>query len=153
MHANSTLLFERYALPRIQAGQRVLEIGPDGFPSTYERLAADPGLTWHTVDVRPEPLGEPGRLACRLLEAGPGGRVLERERGTLCPRLVEIAAGGKLGRDRLGSLARGGALRGFEHADGWGIAAYAGDGPRVQRAKRIALCARNRLKPAKFRVS
>ena len=51
MHANSRLLFLKYARPLIKRGHRVLEIGPDGFPSTYRSLTDEPSLTWHTLDI------------------------------------------------------------------------------------------------------
>ena len=35
MHANSKLIFEKYATSYFPPGTRVLEIGPDGFPSAY----------------------------------------------------------------------------------------------------------------------
>src|SRR4051794_11683336 len=50
MHANSRLLFERYALAHFKAGDRVLEIGPDGDPSTYRKLTgAD--IEWETAEL------------------------------------------------------------------------------------------------------
>lgn len=50
MHRNSVLMFERYARSYICPGDRVLEIGPDGVPSTY-RLGTDVEVaTWHTLD-------------------------------------------------------------------------------------------------------
>ena len=52
MHTNSRLLFEKHALPYFQSGMRVLEIGPDAFPSGYQRLATNPSLEWHTLDLR-----------------------------------------------------------------------------------------------------
>lgn len=58
MHANSRLMFEKYALPHFRAGLRVLEIGPDGFPSAY-RAAVErsfgPALAWDTLDLFDEP--------------------------------------------------------------------------------------------------
>ena len=30
---------------------RVLEVGPDGFPSTYQKLVADPSIRWDTIDI------------------------------------------------------------------------------------------------------
>jgi len=55
MHTNSRLLFERYALPLFQRGMKVLEIGPDSFPSTYQRLVEDPSIEWHTLDIHDSP--------------------------------------------------------------------------------------------------
>jgi SAM-dependent methyltransferase len=51
MHANSRLLFEAYGKPFIKPGSRVLEIGPDSFPSTYAKLVNNPTITWHTLDI------------------------------------------------------------------------------------------------------
>lgn len=55
MHTNSRLLFELYALPLFQRGMKVLEIGPDSFPSTYQRLAQDLSIDWHTLDMHDSP--------------------------------------------------------------------------------------------------
>ena len=55
MHRNSELLFAKYARPHYRAGQRVLEIGPDGFPSTYRRLCGDLQAQWDTVDIAARP--------------------------------------------------------------------------------------------------
>ena len=51
MHTNSRLLFARYALPLFRDGQRVLEIGPDGFPSSYRQMVHNEGLQWDTLDI------------------------------------------------------------------------------------------------------
>jgi ubiquinone/menaquinone biosynthesis C-methylase UbiE len=51
MHSNSRLLFQKYAKRLIVKGQRILEIGPDGFPSTYRRLTEDVSCVWHTLDI------------------------------------------------------------------------------------------------------
>lgn len=50
MHTNSKLLFQKYVVPHLRPGQRVLEIGPDTSPSNYRKLVDLPGLTWDTVD-------------------------------------------------------------------------------------------------------
>ncbi|MBK8100209.1 MAG: methyltransferase domain-containing protein [Planctomycetes bacterium] len=55
MHDNSRLLFLRHCLPRLQPGHRVLEIGPDGTPSSYARLTGLPGITWDTLDLEARP--------------------------------------------------------------------------------------------------
>ena len=55
MHLNSQLLFQKYAPGCFQDYQRVLEIGPDGFPSTYRRLLANPTLDWQTLDITGDP--------------------------------------------------------------------------------------------------
>ena len=60
MHDNSKRMFERYALPLFPAATRVLEIGPDGVPSSYRRLVearlgdAAPKV-WDTVDLASRP--------------------------------------------------------------------------------------------------
>jgi SAM-dependent methyltransferase len=54
MHRNSRLLFEKYARNYFCPGLRVLEIGPDKLPSTYQTLAADNSLQWETLDLRPD---------------------------------------------------------------------------------------------------
>jgi len=50
MHPNSVLLFRRYALPLFTAGTRVLEVGPDGNPSTYRQQVTSP-ILWSTTDL------------------------------------------------------------------------------------------------------
>ncbi len=51
MHTNSILLFEKYAKPVLKCGMKVLEIGPDQFPSTYQCLSENLSLEWHTLDM------------------------------------------------------------------------------------------------------
>jgi SAM-dependent methyltransferase len=51
MHTNSRLLFLKYAKEFFRPGLRVLEIGPDSFPSTYQSLVSDHPLTWETLDL------------------------------------------------------------------------------------------------------
>jgi len=55
MHENSILLFRQYALPCFTAGMKVLEIGPDAFPSTYQKMVSAPGLVWETLDIYDSP--------------------------------------------------------------------------------------------------
>jgi SAM-dependent methyltransferase len=55
MHTNSKLLFDKYATAIIQGGMRILEIGPDEFPSTYERSVDDPSIVWHYLDIHGNP--------------------------------------------------------------------------------------------------
>jgi SAM-dependent methyltransferase len=60
MHENSKLIFARHAMPLFTAATRVLEVGPDGIPSTYrqmvqERLGAEAPATWDTVDLAARP--------------------------------------------------------------------------------------------------
>jgi SAM-dependent methyltransferase len=55
MHANSRLLFEKYAGAMLGSNQKVLEIGPDAHPSTYNRLAEHLSPIWHTLDISNHP--------------------------------------------------------------------------------------------------
>jgi SAM-dependent methyltransferase len=55
MHANSRLIFEKYSRNYFPPGTRVLEIGPDAFPSAYRTVVDAGGLTWDTLDVFPNP--------------------------------------------------------------------------------------------------
>jgi len=51
MHLNSKLLFEKHALPHFHDGMKVLEIGPDAFPSSYRRMVDNPAIEWDTIDM------------------------------------------------------------------------------------------------------
>lgn len=51
MHHNSKLIFEKYAKQHFKGGMRVLEIGPDRFPSSYLRIVWDDAITWETLDL------------------------------------------------------------------------------------------------------
>ena len=55
MHTNSNLLFEKHACPCFQKGMRVLEIGPDKFPSTYRKILPLQDITWDTLDIYDAP--------------------------------------------------------------------------------------------------
>ncbi len=55
MHTNSRLLFEKHAASCFHAGARVLEIGPDGDPSTFRKLVGDRVAAWETLDLAPRP--------------------------------------------------------------------------------------------------
>jgi len=50
MHLNSKLLIQKYAKPYFKKGFKVLEIGPDQFPSTIENLIGE-SLIWHTLNI------------------------------------------------------------------------------------------------------
>jgi SAM-dependent methyltransferase len=52
MHANSKLLFEKYAVPFFRANQTVLEIGPDAIPSAYRDSVRETGLRWETLEIQ-----------------------------------------------------------------------------------------------------
>src|SRR5665647_234752 len=54
MHLNSKLLIQKYARSYFKPGYKILEIGPDQFPSTIQNLAGD-GLTWHTLNIFNDP--------------------------------------------------------------------------------------------------
>jgi hypothetical protein len=51
MHANSILIFEKYAKKYFQPSMKVLEIGPNKFPSTYQSIINDKSITWDTLDI------------------------------------------------------------------------------------------------------
>lgn len=53
MHLNSILLFRRYLAPLFTTGSHVLEIGPDGDPSTYQQEVTT-SVTWSTADLASE---------------------------------------------------------------------------------------------------
>ena len=54
MHLNSQLLFDRNARACFSNGLRVLEIGPDGFPSSFRQRVPGP-ITWDTADIYESP--------------------------------------------------------------------------------------------------
>ncbi len=51
MHPNSVLLFGRYAAHLFRGGMRVLEVGPDAVPSTFQIGIGTGPITWETVDL------------------------------------------------------------------------------------------------------
>ena len=55
MHLNSRRLFAKHARPYFQSGMRVLEIGPDRHPSTYQVIVADDSVVWHTLGITASP--------------------------------------------------------------------------------------------------
>jgi SAM-dependent methyltransferase len=55
MHTNSKLIFEKYAPQYFTPGARVLEIGPDGFPSAYRAMVDQGNLFWDTLDIYQDP--------------------------------------------------------------------------------------------------
>lgn len=55
MHLNSKLLLQKYALDYFQPGMKVLEIGPNEFPSAYQKIAQKPGVEWHNIDITDNP--------------------------------------------------------------------------------------------------
>jgi SAM-dependent methyltransferase len=50
MHLNSELLFTKYAIPYFKHNFRILEIGPAGFPSAFQRVVNNSNIQWHTID-------------------------------------------------------------------------------------------------------
>lgn len=54
MHLNSELLFREYAAKYFSSEKKVLEIGPNGYPSYYQRMLKQPGIEWHTLDIGSE---------------------------------------------------------------------------------------------------
>jgi SAM-dependent methyltransferase len=53
MHPNSVLLFQKHAAGLFGGGQRVLEIGPDRLPSTYQEIVGAGCSAWDTIDIVP----------------------------------------------------------------------------------------------------
>ncbi len=50
MHKNSLFLFEKYVKPLIRDGHKVLEVGPNAFPSDYRKMV-DKEVEWDTLDL------------------------------------------------------------------------------------------------------
>lgn len=55
MHTNSKLIFKKYAAEHFPSEGKVLEIGPDKFPSTYQTIIANDSLVWETLDLYQNP--------------------------------------------------------------------------------------------------
>ncbi|MFZ5625470.1 MAG: class I SAM-dependent methyltransferase [Gemmatimonadota bacterium] len=55
MHSNSLWMFQKYAAPLFEPATRVLEIGPNGFPSEYESAMGTDHVAWHTLDLYDSP--------------------------------------------------------------------------------------------------
>jgi SAM-dependent methyltransferase len=53
MHANSELIFKRYATAYFPPGARVLEVGPDSDPSAYRLALGGLDLRWETAELDP----------------------------------------------------------------------------------------------------
>lgn len=51
MHGNSMFIFEKYAKQYFRPNMKILEIGPDQFPSTYQRMVGDSSITWETLNI------------------------------------------------------------------------------------------------------
>jgi SAM-dependent methyltransferase len=61
MHENSILIFRKHLLRFFADGAQVLEVGPDGDPSTYRRQVTK-RVAWSTADLASEVDHEGGRL-------------------------------------------------------------------------------------------
>jgi SAM-dependent methyltransferase len=55
MHPNSRILYELYAAPLIKTGMKVLEIGPDKFPTTLQDISERPGIEWDLLGMEEYP--------------------------------------------------------------------------------------------------
>lgn len=53
MHINSLLLFEKYAKHFFKDNMKILEIGPNGFPSNYKESVKNNSISWDTIDLFP----------------------------------------------------------------------------------------------------
>ncbi|HRO41218.1 MAG TPA: methyltransferase domain-containing protein [Flavipsychrobacter sp.] len=51
MHLNNELIFLKYAKPYFQSGQKIIEIGPQGNPTAYQKLVDNPAVEWHSLDI------------------------------------------------------------------------------------------------------
>lgn len=51
MHLNSEELLKRYGLSYFKNSIKVLEIGPAGIPSAYQKLVNNSTIEWHTLDL------------------------------------------------------------------------------------------------------
>lgn len=51
MHRNSELLFRKYGVELFKNNMRVLEIGPTGSPSVYEKVIDNSTIQWETLDI------------------------------------------------------------------------------------------------------
>ena len=52
MHKNCKLIFEKYGRQYFRSRMKVLDIGPDHFPSTHQMSVGDRSIEWHTLDIR-----------------------------------------------------------------------------------------------------
>lgn len=51
MHINSSLVFDRYIKGYFKPGMKVLEIGPNGHPSSFYTAIGDSSVEWQTLDI------------------------------------------------------------------------------------------------------
>lgn len=50
MHLNSELIFRKHGVPFFKDQDKILEIGPAGSPSEYQKVVNNPKIVWHTID-------------------------------------------------------------------------------------------------------
>jgi SAM-dependent methyltransferase len=55
VHDNTLLLFHKYARPYFRPNLHVVEIGPDGPPSTLQQTVADASIRWETAGMEATP--------------------------------------------------------------------------------------------------
>ena len=55
MHTNSKLLFYTHARHLFKPDSQVLEIGPDGFPSSFRKMLENETAQWDTLDIYESP--------------------------------------------------------------------------------------------------
>lgn len=53
MHQNSKLIFKKYAIEYFLPRKKILEIGPDDLPSSYQMIVKENSLQWDTLDIMP----------------------------------------------------------------------------------------------------
>ncbi|MDA3890634.1 MAG: methyltransferase domain-containing protein [Salinivirgaceae bacterium] len=58
MHLNSKLLFEKHALKYFENDLKVLEVGPTGYPSYYNRIVNSKAISWYTLDFSDQYIGQ-----------------------------------------------------------------------------------------------
>jgi SAM-dependent methyltransferase len=58
MHLNSELIFKKYALPFFKEGMKVLEVGPYGHPSAYQKIINNSSIEWQTLNLQNDTLEE-----------------------------------------------------------------------------------------------
>src|ERR1044072_8750987 len=51
MHTNSIFAFKKFCTPYFNSDTKVLEIGPDKFPSSFQQICKDKYRTWDTIDM------------------------------------------------------------------------------------------------------
>lgn len=54
MHLNCLLLAEKYAKHLFKDGLRILEVGPDGVPSSLRKKYFKESMQWDTIDIFPD---------------------------------------------------------------------------------------------------